>query len=71
VTAPTKPTKPAKAEPEPEPEALEPGQGSGINPLAGALTREPDEADLYVGPSYPVDHDDEDDEPSTRALRRR
>ncbi len=71
ASAPTKPTKPTKAEPEPEPEALEPGQGSGINPVAGALTREPDEADLYVGPSYPVDHDDEDDEPSTRALRRR
>ena len=55
-----------------EPEAMEPGQGSGINPVAGAMTREPDELDLYVGPSYPVDHDDDDDdEPTTKALRRR
>ena len=49
----------------------QPGQGSGINPVAGALTREPQEEDLYVGPTYPVDVDDDDDQPSTRALRRR
>ena len=55
-----------------EAEPLEAGQGSGINPVAGALSREVDESELYVGPSYPVDHDEEeDDEPSTRALRSR
>lgn len=36
--------------------------GSGINPVADALHREPDESELYVGPTYPVDQDDDEDD---------
>ncbi len=38
---------------------------SGINPVAGALSREPDESELYVGPSYPISVDDEDESSTT------
>lgn len=42
---------------------------SGFNPVVGALPREPEEEDgLYVGPTYPVDTDD-DDEPKTAKRR--
>lgn len=46
-------------------------RGSGENPVAGALlAHEPDESDLYVGPTYPVDdQDDEDDQPKPRRRR--
>lgn len=62
---------PAAAAPAAEPDVPEPGQGSGINPVAGALDREPEESELYVGPTYPVDIDDDDDELTTQALRRK
>ena len=45
-------------------------RSSGINPLADALHREPDESELYVGPTYPVEADDEDDDPVPRGRRR-
>ena len=45
-------------------------RSSGVNPVADALHREPDESELYVGPSYPVEDDDEDDVPAPRGRRR-
>ena len=36
------------------------------SPVADALNREPDESELYMGPSYPVEDDDEDDLPKNR-----
>ncbi len=37
-------------------------RSSGVNPVADALHREPDESELYVGPTYPVEDEDEDDD---------
>ena len=36
------------------------------SPVADALHREPDESELYMGPSYPVEDDEEDDLPKNR-----
>ncbi len=44
-------------------------RSSGVNPLANALHREPDESELYVGPTYPVEADDDEDE-APRGRRR-
>lgn len=44
-------------------------ESSDFNPVVGALPREPEEEDgLYVGPTYPVDTDD-DDEPKSAKRR--
>ena len=65
---PVPPTAGSGSGPSPVPDAL---RSSGENPVAGALVREPDESELYVGPAYPVDtDDDEDDEPKTRRRKR-
>ena len=50
--------------------AAEDVRSSGVNPVADALHREPDESELYVGPTYPVEADDEDDDPVPRGRRR-
>ncbi len=65
--------KPAKPEAKPSPASdTESGSRSStklptlpseaMNPVANALPREGDEPDLYVGPTYPVDTSDDDDE---------
>ena len=46
-------------------------RASGENPVAGALVNEPDESDLYVGPAYPVEPDEDDEQPQTRRRGRR
>ncbi len=51
----------------PVPDAL---RSSGENPVAGALPREPDESELYVGPTYPVERDEDDEDEAPRRRRR-
>jgi hypothetical protein len=41
---------------------VHPAATSGINPVVDALHREPDESELYVGPTYPIDDTDDDGE---------
>lgn len=36
------------------------------SPVADALHREPDESELYMGPTYPVEDDEDDDLPKSR-----
>jgi hypothetical protein len=45
-------------------------RNSSVNPLANALAREPDESELYVGPTYPVEADEEEDDELPRGRRR-
>lgn len=54
------------------PSGVGPGPSAPVpaadSPVADALHREPDESELYMGPTYPVE-DDEDDEPPKNRRR--